>query len=574
MTDAPKRFVGLHSHSGFSLWDGLGYPDEHQNFALENGMDALALTDHGNMNGFPYAHQNAEKMNKAGKKFKYLPGVEAYYHPDLKEWESSRAQQIEDRKNAKKSSFSEEEETGGENEEETKSVPKQLDPVKRRHHLVLLPTSSKGLKNLFTLVSRSFKEGFYKFPRIDRAMLKEHGEDIIATTACVGSIMTYDIMNSLRDKEGRDASLLDDSLAMEKALAAVGNTFDQLTDALGVGNVYPEIQFNKLDIQHTTNRVLLEFCKRNGIKPVATADSHYCRPELWASREIYKRLGRIRFEQLDPSLLPKDVSELKCELYPKNAQQMWDSYKETSAEFSWYEDDIVKDAIERTWDIAHNVIGDVQPDRALKLPNFLVPPGIGAFEYLVELCKEGLIQRGLHKKKKYIERLKYELETIRGKNFSLYFITMKSIIDIAKKTQLVGCGRGSGCGSLVNYVLGITGLDPFKYDLLFSRFISPSRCLDPKTYVRVSETESKQISDLKINDTVMTETGTATVVATQETDHDLRYTLTVAGNKIKCSSDHRWIAMRNGSRVELRTHELTTDDELIIDDEISLTRKI
>lgn len=134
--------------------------------------------------------------------------------------------------------------------------------------------------------------------------------------------------------------------------------------------------------------------------------------------------------------------------------------------------------------------------------------------------------------------------------------------------------HNSGGGSLVNYVLGITGLDPLKHDLLFSRFISPSRCLDPKTYVRVSETESKQISDLKINDTVMTETGTATVVATQETDHDLRYTLTVAGNKIKCSSDHRWIAMRNGSRVELRTHELTTDDELIIDDEISLTRKI
>lgn len=161
-------------------------------------MDAWALTDHGHANGFAHAHLHSKKINGSGQKFKFIGGVEAYYHPDLKAWaedyEIAKQARL-DAKALKKSKLADDKElsTGGseeesmtiENEDATKDVSKWFNPVNRRHHLVLLPKSRKGLENIFTLVSRSYKEGFFKFPRIDRKMLKEHGEDIIALTACV-----------------------------------------------------------------------------------------------------------------------------------------------------------------------------------------------------------------------------------------------------------------------------------------------------------------------------------------------------------------------------------------------------
>jgi DNA polymerase-3 subunit alpha len=489
--NAPKKFVGLHAHSVGSMMDGLGYPDEHQNFAFENGMDALALTDHGNMNMFPHAHQNSVAMNKAGKKFKFLPGVEAYYHPDLTEWRAHYEAHLEEMREKKKKS---DEDDGStiENEEETKDASKWFNPVKRRHHLVLLAKSSEGLKNIFKLVSLSNKRGFYKFPRIDRAMLKEYGKDVIVSSACIGGPFAYDTFYSLSDldKSQLNWKVLDDPTKMEKVLRAIGNTHDQLVDAVGAENVFHEIQFNKLEEQHLVNRALLEFCKRNGLSPIATADSHYCRPELWRERELYKRLGRLNYEQIDPSMLPQDQSALKCELYPKNAEQMWRSYKDYCDGMSFYEDDVISKAIEDTWSIAHEMIGDVQPDTTMKLPRFLVPAGMDPFGYLVELCKAGMKKRKIQDKPEYIDRLKTELKMIREKDFSLYFITMKSIIDIADGVGLVGPGRGSGCGSLVNYILGITQLDPLKHNLLFSRFISASRKDPPDVDTDVSNRET------------------------------------------------------------------------------------
>lgn len=510
----PKQFVGLHAHSNFSTFDGLGYPDEHQAFAVENGLDAHALTDHGNMNGFPHAEQNARALTKKGVKFKFLPGVEAYYHPDLADWRASHAAAAEARKAAKKSEIVEEDVgVTVENEEETKDTSRPADPIRRRHHMVLLAKNRNGLQNIFQLISRSYNEGFYKFPRIDRAMLKQHGEDIVVTSACIGGALAYDVNEALRGCPTRGAHELDDPNRMEAALRAVGNTVDQITDAVGVENFFPEIQFNKLDMQHTVNRVLLEFSKRNGIPVIATADSHYCRPELWIEREIYKKLGRLKFEQIDPSLMPKDKSQLKCELYPKNAPQMWETYQDVKAGFDWYDDSVICGAIERTWDIAHGLIGDPSPDTSMKLPKFLVPAGMTPLAYLIELCKTGIREKGLHTKKEYVDRLRTELETIKTKDFALYFITMKSIIDIAKSKMLVGPGRGSAAGSLVCFILGITTIDPIKYGLLFERFISPSRKDSPDIDCIVSHHLVKtlagyeRISSLKAGDSVIDMNG-------------------------------------------------------------------
>lgn len=188
----PTKFVGLHGHTQRSMFDGFGSADEHLQFAIDNGMDAMAITDHGNMCAFPEAEQKARDFKNKGINFKYIPGVEAYYHPDLKEWARDKAtsdtKRKEERETAKKQPKHDEDDDPGvavEDEESSKKMEKFLDPVKRRHHLVLLPKSRKGLENIFRLVSRSGREGYYRFPRVDAAMLKEHGEDIIVSTACI-----------------------------------------------------------------------------------------------------------------------------------------------------------------------------------------------------------------------------------------------------------------------------------------------------------------------------------------------------------------------------------------------------
>lgn len=495
----PTRFAGLHSHSGFSTYDGLGYPQEHIDFCLENGLDSWALTDHGQMNAFCHAYLHAEKLRKSGKNFKFLPGCEMYVHPDLKQWrtdleesKSSKGQKgvkediltpliaVVDSDDETQDIGTEDATLTIENEDETKST-KFYDPIKRRHHLVVLPKDNIGLQRLFHLTSRGYLEGFYRFPRVDYAMLKEaaKGGHLMVSTACLGGPLSYEVLQQLQKVAFDDLSykLLDDSSLMSKVLNEIGNVYDKLTDAVGRENVCLELQFNKLQAQHLVNRAVLEFAKKENLQNrlVVTCDSHYARPEHWREREIYKRLGWLNYEQFDPNLLPKSVDDLKCELYPKNAEQVWNSYLSTTEDMDFYDESIIFDAIERTHDVMHQEIGDIQPDKKMKLPSYVIPEGLTEDRALLEACKEGLIWRGLDSKQDYIDRIKYELKIIRDKKFSRYFLTMKAIIDIARESMLVGPGRGSGAGSLVTYVLGITNIDPIKYGLIFERFLNPYR---------------------------------------------------------------------------------------------------
>lgn len=200
----PKKFVGLHAHSCFSTMDGFGQPEEHIDYVFSNGGDAFALSEHGNMSSFPHAYLKTKEMQKKGKNFKYIPAVEAYLVPSISDWKKFKFDSDEAKKDAKKAALSlkkgdntaalnrieagdieDDVGTTVENEDESKIASKWNDPVRRRHHLVLLAKSSKGLINLYRLVSKSYKEGFYKFPRIDYKMLKEFGEDIVVSTACL-----------------------------------------------------------------------------------------------------------------------------------------------------------------------------------------------------------------------------------------------------------------------------------------------------------------------------------------------------------------------------------------------------
>ena len=459
-------------------------------------MDAWSLTDHGHMNGFGHAYLHAEKLRKSSKNFKFIPGCEMYVHPDLKQWQrdlqKSKEKPVKDESiltplTAVVDGNDETTDIGTdeaaltiENEEESKSG-KYNDPVKRRHHLVVLPKTSVGLQRLFHLVSRGYLEGFYRFPRVDYAMLKEaaQGGHLMVSSACLGGPLSYDVFSKVQRVKFEDLSykLLDDQSIMEAALLEMGNTYDKLADALGRDNVCLELQFNKLPAQHLVNRAIIEFAKRNSLEDrlIVTCDSHYARPDNWKEREIYKKLGWLNYQNFDPSQLPKSKDDLKCELYPKNASQVWDSYIQTTGEMEFYDDEVVREAVERTHDIVHNEIGDIHPNKEMKLPSYVIPEGMTEDKALVDACKKGLVWRGLDDKPEYIERIKYELGIIKGKKFSRYFLTMKAIMDIAREHMLTGPGRGSSSGSLVAYVLGITNLDPIEYNLSFSRFLNPAR---------------------------------------------------------------------------------------------------
>jgi DNA polymerase III subunit alpha len=455
MRKTPKiKFVGLHAHSvAGSPFDGLGYPEEHFEFAYGNGMDAMAITEHGNANSLPHSVLAAKKMNAEGKDFKPIFGVEAYFNPSIKDWTEARNKIAEDKKNKK---LIKSDDTGTIVEDENRQRKSILN---RRNHLVLLAQNQTGLNNIFTLVSKSFSgENFYRFPRVDYEMLDQHNEGIIATSACLGGIYAGDFWRNKDEGE-------------EAILAAMRDTTDNFLNIFG-DRWYGELQWNNIPEQHQVNQYVIKICKEFNISLVSTADSHYPRPELWKDRILYRKLGHLSKRKDFDSYLPKSVEEVGYELYPKNGDDMWESYQRYSKSCNVsYDDDLILKSIERTHEVAHGRIERFYPDSTVRLPDFVVPRGKDATEALVEQSIEGLKQSALDGKQEYIDRLKRELTVINNRGFAKYFLTMKAIADKASSAQLVGAGRGSAAGSLVSYVLGITQVDPIKYDLLFSRFL-------------------------------------------------------------------------------------------------------
>jgi len=249
--------------------------------------------------------------------------------------------------------------------------------------------------------------------------------------------------------------------------------------------------------------------KENGINLISTADSHYPSPDSWKDRELYKRLGFLgkgKFPDWMPTELPSGVEEIGYEIYPKNGDQMWESYKVYSEKAGVsYDDDLVRESIERTYQIAHERIDSFMPDNTVRLPSFVVPAGMTADHALVAACVEGMREFGFQDDKEYMDRMKEELYTISDRGFSKYFLTMKAISDKASDIQLTGAGRGSAAGSLVAYALGITQVDPIKYNLLFSRFLRK----DAEDYPDIDY----DVSDpMELKEALIDEWGSNTVV--------------------------------------------------------------
>jgi len=310
-------------------------------------------------------------------------------------------------------------------------------------HLVLLAETNAGYKNLMKIVSAGFIEGYYYKPRVDMEILGRYSEGIIALSACLSGDIPMAILN--RDYE------------RAKFLAL------QYDKIFGRGNFFLELQSNNIPEQNLVNSELIRLSRETGIPLVATNDVHYLNRSDYIAHDILLCI------QTNKKINDENRMRFNTDqVYLKTPEEMWESFKN------------VPEALENTVQIASRCNVEIEFGK-LHLPEYKLPDGVDHFEYLKNLCYEGLKQRyGENAGQDKVERLEYELSTIRQMGYTDYFLIVWDFIKYAKDNGImVGPGRGSGAGSLVAYCLGITNIDPLKYNLLFERFLNPERVSMP-----------------------------------------------------------------------------------------------
>jgi len=411
-------FTHLHVHSYYSLMDGLNSPKELCQAALDAGQTAIAITDHGTLS----SHRD---MQIAAKEtgIKPILGVEAYISPTDRFDRSSKTDKS----------------------------------IQAYNHIILLAKNKKGLENINILQELAWNEGFYHKPRIDREILNEYKEGIIVLSGCLNGL----ISKAIEKGEFGEAKLL---------LQGFKKTFAE--------DFYVEVQsHNPPEI----NAKLLDLADELKIKAVATGDAHFAKEEdriLEEALLILSTSPKIdKDSDFEMSRNIKDMMERFNYLYPDRRISFQD-YNLFIQSRSEIEADFNSAGISRT-DIYENTmeIADKVEDYDFYQGLDLLPvPKTDADDKLREMSYEGLAKLGLDGNQIYVDRVEEELSVIASKNFASYFLVIADMINWAKTNDIrVGPGRGSAAGSLVCYSLGITDVDPIKYDLLFFRFINPER---------------------------------------------------------------------------------------------------
>lgn len=312
----------------------------------------------------------------------------------------------------------------------------------RYYHLVLLAENDLGYSNLTKIVSKGYVDGFYYKPRVDLEILEQYHEGVIALSACLaGEVPRYLVRNLY--EEGKQAAL-------------------RYQEIFGKGNFFLELQDHGIPEQRLVNQQLMRMSQETGIELVATNDVHYTYESDAESHDILlciqtgKKVedeDRMRYE--GGQYYVKSEEEMR-QLFPYALQ-----------------------ALENTQKIADRCEVNIEFG-VTKLPRFDVPEGYTAWEYLNKLCFEGLEERYHPVTPELKERLEYELNTIKTMGYVDYFLIVWDFIKFARDHDImVGPGRGSAAGSLVSYTLGITKLDPMRYQLLFERFLNPERVTMP-----------------------------------------------------------------------------------------------
>ena len=431
-------FTHLHVHSYYSLMDGLNSPAELAQAAKDAGQTALAITDHGTL----ASHRD---MQIACKEVGIKPilGVEAYISPTDRFDRSSKTDKS----------------------------------IQAYNHIILLAKNKKGLENINTLQELAWNEGFYHKPRIDREVLKEYAEGIIVLSGCLNGL----ISKAIERDEFAEAELM---------LKDFKKTFGE--------NFYIEVQSHNPE---KINQKLLELADKLKIKAVATGDAHFAKGEdkvleeamliistnpkmdKEADFEMSRKMNNLmdRFNYLYPD---RRISFEDFNLFIQSRQEIQDDFSKVGITRT--------DIFDNTMEIA-NKVEEYDFNRNLDL---LPVPKTNADKKLREMALAGLENIGKADDEEYKARLEEELDVIKQKKFASYFLVVGDMIGWAKQNNImVGPGRGSAAGSLVCYTLGITDVDPIKYNLLFFRFINPERNDFPDIDTDFEDRRRKEVKD-------------------------------------------------------------------------------
>jgi DNA polymerase III subunit alpha len=395
------EFSHLHCHTQYSLLDGAARIKTLVSRASEMGLKGLAITDHGNLFGVPEFYTSAKKAG-----IQPIIGCEFYVAPDL----SDRSDRT-------------------------------------RFHQVLLARNEAGYRNLIHLSSLSYTDGYYYKPRIDKRVLRDHSEGLVATTCCLQGEVLQTIL-----RRGEDAARI---------------VFEEYLEIFGT-DYYIEIQDHGIEEQRRCNAVLLKWAQEYGVKVIATNDVHYIDQADAAAQDVllclqtgkdYADPNRMRFE--NDQFYLKSVDEMRLSLFS-------------------LEPHLQEEALVTTGEIADKCAFDLSMGKLL-MPHFPIPSGFSTpDDYLKHLVFEGALPRYSPLSEEIVNRLNFELDVIQTMGYAGYFLITQDFTTAARSLGVkVGPGRGSAAGSAVAYCLGITNVDPLKYDLLFERFLNPERVSMP-----------------------------------------------------------------------------------------------
>ncbi|MES2797635.1 MAG: DNA polymerase III subunit alpha [Bacteroidota bacterium] len=407
------QFSHLHVHTQFSLLDGATDIVKMLEKAKADSMPAVAITDHGNMYG---VFKFVAEANK--RKIKPVVGCEFYL--------------VEDRH---KRAFT----------KEQKDI---------RNHQLFLAKNEKGYKNLVKLCSLGFMEGLYgKYPRIDKELVLKYHEGLIATTCCIGASVPRKIL-----RESEEAAEIE---------------FKWWLDLFGE-DYYVELQNHEIPDQQLVNEVLIRFAKKYNVKIIASNDTHYLEQADSNAHDILLCINTGE-KQSTPTYKDIDDNEggttkgrrfgfYNDQFFFKNTQQMTQLWSH------------VPEAIDNT----NEIVGKIDPldlKKDILLPNFVIPSSYASQDdYLREITYEGAKKRYGEITQEVQERIDFELHTVKTMGFAGYFLIVADFIKAGRDIGVfIGPGRGSAAGSVVAYCIGITNIDPIKFNLLFERFLNPDR---------------------------------------------------------------------------------------------------
>lgn len=441
-----KNFTHLHVHTTFSLLDGISRREDLVKKAKDFGMNALAITDHGNI-------FNAISFYKTCKDHNVKPiiGIEFYVAPDSRFGRDYK------------------------NKKESKKEAEDGDLSYYAYHLTVVAKNRQGYENLKKLSSLAYREGFYKKPRIDMELLAECREGLIVMSGCLASQTSQWIIGGQQDKAIEH---------IDKQRAIFGENF------------FLELMHHDVGEEETlVNESLIDISNKHGVPLILTNDSHWTAKGDELAQETALCIGTNK--------LMSDPSHFRFNgggYWFKTAQEMYDIADEA---------DIPHSALENTM-----LINNMVDDYGFKLTSHKHPAQVPLFrnddgqplseDACVRLLEmkvwQGLIERGMVDKEEYQKRVVEELDMIKRKNFSSYFLIIADIVDFMRKEGILApIGRGSSVGSLVCYCLFITGLDPVQWGVPFSRFINEGRKDLPDIDTDISQVRRKDVINYIVN---------------------------------------------------------------------------